>query len=362
LADALRVSELLLELPVIDARAFRSSCDLFLRDLTRNPFFRPPDPLEVFDIADLVRPERIRPRLDSGKGEAANMMTLIAFVALLRGHRFLGIADRELCEEDGPHRTHIVIAAVRRELKALTRFLLVEAVEGFAEEPEGSRRASVEAIAMAVHANALSALDGDLLEPPLERGYPRLAEAMQKGIRNARATLKAAAKELRDLAQPVRAEDKTERVWKSFHQDVWAFRFILRAFVAKASSASQGPDRWRLDFVDEFVHHFRSFGPRLARGTNYPRQGQLVRALSALGTHEAVDSTKLGLAVRECAVFLDHLEQALAEMPQSVLQSFDKRGAAAELRDYLTAAKARTTAARAAAAAFGLIDSRAHPG
>lgn len=361
LADALRVSERLLELPVIDAEAFGSSCDLFLRDLARNAFFRPPDPLEVFASGDLLRSQRLTSRLQSWEGDAAKMTMVVTFGSLLLGHRFLGIADRQLGKEDGLHRAHLVIAAVRRELRTLTRFLLVEGVEAFAQQPEGTR-ASLEAIAKAIHGNAQPSLDFAFPEPGLKRGYVRFAEEMRAGIREARATLKAAARQLRDLGRSARIEPKTERVQKALHADVWAFRFILRAFVAKASAASVGEEAWYLDFVSEFLRHFRSFGPRLARGTGYGREEQLTRAMSALATHEAIDPARLDLATHECALFLDHLEQALAEMPEALLESFDKKQAAAELRSYLTAAKARTTAARAAAAAFGLIDAgRAQP-
>jgi hypothetical protein len=360
LADALRVSERLLELPRIDAGVFGSSCDLLLRDLGRNAFFRPPDPLEVFAAGDLLRPQGLASRLQSWDGGAAKMTTLITFGTLLRVHRFLGIADRQLGQDDGLYRTQIVVAAVRRELKALTRLLLVQGMEAFANDPEGGLRASMETIALAIHTSAQSALEGALPELGSEQANAQLAEQTQKNIRQARATLKRAAKELRDLARAPRTEGTP--VQKSLHRDVWAFRFILRAFVAKAWAASGGQDAPRLDFVGEFKAHFRSFGPRLARGTDYPRKEQLAGALSGLGTNEAIDSMKLDLAARECALFLDHLEQAMAEMPQSVMRSFDKKGAAAELREYLTAAKARATSARAAAAAFGLIDSRAHPG
>jgi hypothetical protein len=361
LADALRASErLLLELPVIDAGAFGSSCDPFLRDLGSNALFRPPDPLGVFSAGDRLRTQSLLSRLQPWKGDPAKMTTLITLGTLLRGHRFLGIADRQLGEEDGLYRAHIVVTAVRRELRTLTRFLLVEGVEAFAKELEGSLRASVEAIAKTIHGNAQPSLDFVLPEPGLERGYARFAEGMQAGIREARATLKAAARQLRDLGRSARTEPK--RVQKALHADVWAFRFILRAFVAKASAAAVGEDVRYFDFVGEFVRHFRSFGPRLARGTGYEREEQLTRAMSALATHEASDPTGLDLATHECALFLDHLEQALAEMPESLLESFDKRQAAAELRGYLTAAKARTRAARAAAAAFGLIDAgRAQP-
>jgi len=386
LTDARRVTERLLELPVVDAGAFQASCDLFLRDIERNAFFRPPESLEFSNIAELVRPDGLTPELESWKSAAAKMATLVAFLTLLRGHRFLGIADHQIREDDGLYRAHIVVAAVRRELRTLTRFLLVQGVETFADELEArllsvdahhitaarteitrasnelaELRESVEALAMNIHAKVRTALDGALPEVHSERGYALPAERMRNGIRELRTTVKDAAKQLRSLGHPVRdprTERKSERVRKNNQQDVWAFRFILRAFVAKASVASVGGDNWSdaasLEFVAEFVRHFRVFGPRLSRATDYPRRGPLTRAVSPLSRREAIDAASLSLATHECILFLEHLDEALAEVPQSMLAPFDKSKAAAELRGYLAAAKERTASDRAAAGAFGL--------
>lgn len=387
LRDAHRVSERLLELPLIDAGAFQSSSDLFLRDLARNPFFHPPEPLEFTNVADLVKPDALNPELESWKSEAAKMTTVIGFLALLRAHRYLGIADHQIFEPDGLYRAHIVLASVRRELRTLTRFLLVQGVEAFADELEvrllsfdahhitGARaeitrtskelralRESVEALAMGIHSKVRSALDGALPEPDIERGFALPAERMRNGIREVRANIKDAAKQLRTLLRPVQSERKSERVKKNVQQDIWAFRFILRAFIAKARVAPVDVDRWSaldgLQFVVEFVRHFRVFGPRLTEATEYERRAALAHAVSALSRLEAVDAAKLDLAIEECARFLEHLNEAMAEMPDSLLAPFDKNKAAAELRGYLLAARDRSAADRAAAAAFGVIDPR----
>ncbi|TFH31807.1 MAG: hypothetical protein E4H00_02770 [Myxococcales bacterium] len=386
LMDARRVSARLLELPVVDAGAFQSSNDLFRRDLARNEFFEPPEPLEFSNVAELMSPEGLTPELQSWKSTAAKMTTMLAFLTLLRAHRFLGIADRQIGEDDGLYRGHVVVASVRRELRTLTRFLLVQGVETFADELEarlfsfdahhitGAReeitkasseltelRESVEALAMELHSTVRTALDGALPEVDPQNGYALPAERMRSGIREVRATVKDAAKQLRGLGRPTRTprtERKSERVRKNDQQDIWAFRFILRAFVAKASVASVGADDWSdtgsLEFVGEFVRHFRLFGPRLTRATDYSRRGPLTRALSPLSRREAIDAASLSLATNECILFLKHLDEALAELPQSMLAPFDKSKAAAQLRGYLAAAKDRSASDRAAAGAFGL--------
>ncbi len=320
------------------------------------------------------------------------MTTIVALLTLLRDHRFLGIADRQIREDDGLYQAHTVVAAVRRELRTLTRFLLVHGVETFADELEarllsldahhitGARaeitkasnelkelRESVETLAMEIYAKVRTALDDALPELHLERGLALPAERLRNGIREVRLTVKDAAKELRGFGRPVRTEPTSERVHKSMRQDIWAFRFILRAFVAKASVASVDADYWNgagsLGFVSEFVRHYRVFGPRLTRTTDYPRGGPLTRAVGALSQHETVDAATLSLATHECILFLEHLDQAFADAPHSLLAPFDKDRAAAELRGYLYAAKDHSTADRAAAGAFGLSSPRrAHAG
>jgi hypothetical protein len=217
----------------------------------------------------------------------------------------------------------------------------------------------VETLAMGIHAKVRSALDDALPEPDCERGLALPAERMRNGIRDVRENVKDAAKQLHGLVGPARSEPKSERVKRNLQQDIWAFRFILRAFIAKASVAPIDVDRWSdlegLKFVSEFVRHFRVFGPRLSAATQYERQSPLTRAVSALVQREAIDASKLDLAIEECAGFLEHLDEALAEMPHSLLVPFDKKKAAAELRAYLLAARDRSSIDRLAAGAFGVM-------
>ncbi len=343
--DALRVAESLLELPRVDAGMFQEACDLFLSELERNPFFQPPEPLEFSNASELLQAEGLTPQLESWESESARTATMIAFLALLRDHRFLGIADGQLREPDGIFRSHLVAAAVRRELRVLSRFLLVQGVETFADELE-TRLLSVEAIATSIHAKSRSLLTDPVPDPTLRGDDAAAAERMNRGIAELRNTVRDAAKKLHALGRPApveRAERKSERVQRNLHQEIWAFRLILQAFLAKASavSASDGRahDGGGLDFAGEFLRHFRLFGLRLSRGTMYTRRGQLTRAVSALNERQAVDEATLGLATDECRRFLEHLDEALAELPESQLTPFDKNKAAGELRAYLNAVK-----------------------
>lgn len=348
LSDALHVNEQLLGLPFVDANAFEVSCDLFLRELHLNTFFQPAEPLEFLNAAELMRSENPTAQLESWESDAGTRATMISFLALLRDHRFLGIADRQLEENEGVYRAHIVAAAVRKELRTLSRFLLLRGAESFSGKLE-TRLLSVEALAMGIHAKSRSALDYPLPELDARGSHPLAAERIHNGIQELRATVKDAAKQIYEIGRPARAERperKSERLQRNLHQDIWAFRIILQAFIAKASVASVNGEAsgkgGSLDFASEFLRHFRMFGLRLSRGTQYSRSASLTRAISALKDLDSIDESKLDLAMDESMLFLEHLDIVLTNVTEAEAAPFDKTHAADELRGYLTAVKQRS--------------------
>ena len=390
LSDAKRISERLLELPVVDIGAFEASCDLFLRDLDRNTFFRPPEPLEFANVSELIRAESLTPALENWKSDAAKMATSIALLTLVRSHRFLAIADRQAYGREGIHCAHVVVAAVRRELRTLTRFLLVQGVETLASEFEArllsldahhitrarlqiteasqqlkGLRESVESLAVSVQARAGSALDVAL--PACEPGRASDAEGekLRTAIQEVQATLKHAARELRTLTHTRPSEAESGAGWGAPHrdesaQDIWAFRFILRAFLAKASVAPVRTDDWstldELEFVSEFVRHYRVFAPRLVRSTRYARRGPLARAIDDLAKPSTIDSLGLERVARECRFFVEHLDATLEAIESNpAVAAFDKQRAARELRGYLRTSKERRVSERVPVGAFAVV-------
>jgi hypothetical protein len=313
LRDAVRVSGRLLDLPGVDSGVFEASTDFFLRELERNAFFSPPEPLEFSNVDELVRPDVLAKDLDFWKSGAAKM---VAFLTLLRANRFLGIADRELGfgANDGADPSEVIVAGVHRELGALKLFLSIQGLDQVLAELQ----------------------DVDL----------RAAD-------EARAQLKEAAKSLRSGPEAERTEHRSQRVPKNVDQDIWAFRFILRAFIAKASALP--PEAENRDFAQEFARHFRAFGPKLMRATGYPYARPLTTAVSSLNRRALADKPLIDIAAMECERFAKHLDAAL-ETPARKRNRFDKRQAAEELRSYLETAKLHSADRRAAAAAFGLMD------
>jgi hypothetical protein len=164
---------------------------------------------------------------------------------------------------------------------------------------------------------------------------------------------------IRDLAAPENARSAPPQsmpVPRDLSQDIWAFRIIVRAFLAKAEAIAAQPEAWsdaeHLRFASEFARHYRRFGPRLAKATKYARTGPLTAAVSVLSNSHAVDATRLGLAARECERFVVHLDESRGHGASSALPEFDKERAADELRAYLATSRQRV-ASPAAAGAFG---------
>jgi hypothetical protein len=194
----------------------------------------------------------------------------------------------------------------------------------------------------------------DTLPGGMAHGTEASRDRMRAALLELRSTLKSAAKRLRGFGDPPVRDDEavaeddapqrqSERVPVDIAPDVWAFRLIVRAFVAKATAAlldgSESIDPSKLSFVSEFVGHFRVFGPKLTKGTAYSDPGPLIRAVSALSEIDGIDEERLSEAIAECEPFEEHLAFFLAERSDSIDVSFDKQKAAEELRGYLEVAK-----------------------
>lgn len=330
-----------------------ASLESFLDELETNRFFRPPAPLEFCNLEDLVGPELLGADLH-GWNDTRSTAAVVAFLSLLRSHRYLGVADREIAHEDGVYRAHVVLTGVRRELLALADLLGTQGADAFPDEPEAA-----ESLA-ALLAVSVRATRREHVPESMVRGSLALpAERLRNVIRELRDRVKHSAKRIRNLAAPAERRPvprASERVPRDLSADVWSFRLIARAFLDKAEAAATGPDAWtdreRFVFASEFARHFRKFGPRLAKGTDYDRRGPLVAAVSLLSNRDGIDAERLGVAAHECERFVQHLDGVLDETRRLGGIEFDKRAAAAELLAYL-AESSRRSSAPPAAGVFG---------
>ncbi len=373
LSDALRMSERLVELPAVHAEDFVASFDLFLRDLRHNVFFAPADPLEFNHAGELLVPEELAPDLADFTGEAAKMTTMVALLTLLRAQRFLGIADREVSAVDGVHRAQILVSAVRRELRTLTRFLLVQGIESLADDfasrlpPNSSRhvesfRKAIEGIAMDLHMQMRTLLDEALPQLDAHERPATDASRFHRSVATARQTLEDSAKQLRwlalDQSAPHHAAPMDTGPSERLREEIWAFRFVLWAFADKVSAAARAG---REDFVlvDAFLRHWAAFGPRLAKQTDYPQQGPLLDSVAALKAADGAEPGRLRRARQECLRFCAHLNGSLGRLlnePSLGEVPFDKNAAAARLRQYVEESSRRRSDSPAAAGAFGWLD------
>jgi hypothetical protein len=318
-------------------------------DLERNRFFRPPAPLEFCNVEDLFG--RDHPDSDlQPQRDPQSTAAIVIFLSLLRSHRYLGVADREIAEEDGLYRAHVVLAGTLCELLALSRFVRAHGADSFPRDPEAA-----EALSLLLAQSVRAARRERIPAPTATGGLALPAERLRNTMREMRALVKRSARRVRDLAAPRRVPRASERVPKDLSPEIWSFRLIARAFLDKAEAAASRPDAWAdpesLVFACEFARHFRKFGPRLAKGTNYDRRGPLVAAVRALSNREGIDPRKLGLAAHECSMFVRHLDGALDEARRLGHAAFDKREAAQALLGYLAESSRRS--ARAAAGVFG---------
>jgi hypothetical protein len=129
-------------------------------------------------------------------------------------------------------------------------------------------------------------------------------------------------------------------------RDVWMFKQILRAFLAKAQ-ASNGDelDQWSsassFVFVREFLDHFRAIGYQLVRRSDYDRLDHFISALETLRDADLLNEERMWDAVSECQAFYEYLERLFAQISRrEELRDlpFDKKHAAETLRVYLGAA------------------------
>lgn len=337
----------------LDSAAFRTSTDVLLFDLDANRFFRPCAPLEFANVEELLGPEQPIAELYGSESPPASSASVMAFVTLLRIHRVLGIADRQIAIDEGFHRALVLAAGAHRELRTLAKFLRVQGVEALPDA-----RGDVETLADRIERELECSFGSPMPEPASTRSVAMPAERLRNTIRNLRSFAKGAARELRDLSGDPRGAGVREsmRVQKDLSPDVWAFRFIARAFIAKAQALAPRRNGWddpeTFVFASEFARHFRVFGPVLAKGTGYDRRGPLTAAIGVLSNRHAIDRDRLGSAVYECQQFVAHLDAVLEERHADDVVPFDKNLAAAELREYLAAARARGDV-RPAAGAFG---------
>ena len=351
------------------------------REVGRNAFFNPLVQLEFRAEFDRIRIAEVLEALADVESESAHRVLALSFLTLCRATRYLRLVDQYAADASSTRRAYVILAVLRSDLRALARYLARRAGDTLAEGlerdilavPAGdladrspflhararsltSLRTALQSVAGSLRVDARKVFRHDVpgphegvagseLGPQLVIAAAELRAAVHHAIQVLCAELRPGepAPELSmDTAARIAASERLRR-------DVWMFRQILRAFVAKsdASAATGGHstaalDRWggqtSFQFVRDFLGHFRSIGYQLVRSHDYARLDPFLDALGSLRDVDLLDPEAMAACVDECRAFLDFLDtlfEAVGSRTELAGSAFDRVAATETLMMYL---------------------------
>ena len=300
-------------------------------------------------------------------------MLALTFLALFRALRYVSLVDAYASDPASTRRAYVILAVLRSDLRALTRYLgrragdaMADGLERellatpadeigirFAHLAEVARaltraRGTLEHLANGLRVEVKKIFEHDLPSPQAEISAQELAPQIVVAAAELRASLQNAIRALcaeirpgtplpdlaADLASRRAASDRLRR-------EIWMFQQVLRAFLAKADAAasagtSRGHDLWAspsgFQFVRDFLGHFRAIGYQLVRSHDYGRLDPFLASLERLRDVDLLEPERMTEAVEECrafSVFLGELFEKVSGRAELAEVPFD-RGAAAE--------------------------------
>lgn len=363
----------------VSNRLYFAMHGVMVREVGRNAFFNPLMALEFRPELDRIRSGEVLEALHSVESETAHRVLALTFLALFRALRYVSLIDSYASEPASTRRAYIILAVLRSDLRALTRYLgrragdaMADGLERellathadeigirFAHLAEVARsltraRATLEHLANGLRVEVKKIFEHDLPSPQAEVTAQELAPQLVVAAAELRASLQNAIRalcaELRpgaplpdlaaDLASHRAASDRLRR-------EIWMFQQILRAFLAKADAAasagsSHGHDRWAssggFQFVRDFLGHFRAIGYQLVRSHDYERLDPFLASLERLRDVDLLEPERMAEAVEECrafAVFLGELFERVNERAELADVPFDRAAAAETLKIHL---------------------------
>jgi hypothetical protein len=379
MANVLEVTAGIARLPRVPHRLFDALLALGQREAARNACFRPSRALEFRPELDRLTSAPMLELIRTTSGEPARRLVALTVLSLFRMLRYLALVESAAKQAEIPKRSAATVAlalsVLRSESRALTGYLRrrsgamlaadydadifrITADELAREYPRllarghGLRdlRSSLEGLASNLSVELrrsferdFPALHGPLAADELLAAAPRGAAALRTILQNAVMLLGRALGAQLDGAG-VFDDDAARRVLSErLRRDVWMFAEVVRAFVTKArSGASARTEDWNgdspLDFVREFVTHFRAMGYPLLRSTDYPRVDAFVRAISELHHADLLDAGRVATVVEEAERFqgfLIALFEAIGRRDELAGTAFDRDAADESLRLYV---------------------------
>jgi hypothetical protein len=364
----------LLRLGRISHRLHQAVQGVATREIGRNVFFNPLVTLEFRPEFDRIRQPRVLEALAAVDSEAAHRIAALTFLTLFRGLKYVDLVDRYATDPATARRSYVILAVLRSDLRALTRFLERSAGAAMADGLErellhihaselGGRyeelsaragsmarlRRSVESMAHSMEVEVLRTFQIDVppLDAPLSPAElgPRVVVAsaqLRAALHHAVAALCRELKPAKEGLGLLGDRETRRMASERLRRDVWMFQQILRGFLAKAEAGTGGSDQWMsqagFHFVREFLGHFRAIGYQLVRMTDYDRLDPFMAALESLHDVDVLDARRLREVADECQTFYAYLEELFAKVgarSELVGHPFDKKAAAETLRLYL---------------------------
>lgn len=374
----LELADGLLRLNRIPHRLYGALQSTVTREIGRNAYFNPLVALEFRPEFDRIRAPEVLEALHAIESEATHRLVALTMLTLFRAIRYVSLVERYASQPATARRSYLILAVLRSDVRALTRFLFRQAAGIMADGLERelmeagasdikanqdlwarraatllSLRRTLENIANALRIEIRKTFERELPTPSEAPADELLGPLLTQASASLKATLHSAVLDLCVELAPERAlpelhSDGAGRRAASvrLRRDVWMFKQILRAFLAKADAAASGElDHWSsaasFVFVREFLNHFRAIGYQLVRRSDYERLDHFIAAIDTLRDADLLDEQRMHDAVDECRAFYAYLERLLAQISRrEELRDlpFDKQTAADTLRVYLGAA------------------------
>ncbi len=369
----LDLSEGLLRLGRISSRIYTAYHGILVREVGRNVFFNPLMALEFRQEFDRIRSVEVLDSLHEIESESAHRVCALSFLTLFRGLRYLQLIDQYAAEPAATRRAYVILAAMRSDLRTLTRYLARRAAEAMADGFEGELlslsapeivrdfealqieaqglvhlRGALESIANTLRIEIRRLFDHEL--PAIEAKIgerelgPQLVIASATGRASLHHAVHTLCEQLRPGSAPQLGRDAGARRAESerLRREIWMFQQILRAFLAMSESSRSDPDLWlgpsSFQFVRDFLGHFRAIGYQLVRSHDYQRLDPFLRALEELRDVDLVEGARMRAAVDESQAFsrfLGELFERVSQRAELEGVPFDRHGAAEMLKIYL---------------------------
>lgn len=362
----------------VSNRLYFAMHGVVVREVGRNSYFNPLMALEFRPEFDRIRSAEVLESLHAIESEMAHRVVALTFLTLFRGLRYVSLVDQYATDPGSTRRAFVILATLRSDLRALTRYLARRSGDVIAEGLEreilqvpvdeiGARytwlaeisrsltsiRATLENLANSLRVEVKKVFEHDLPSPQADVPSAELGPMMVIASAQLRASFQNAIRQLcaevrPGASVPELAGDAAARRAASerLRREIWMFQQILRAFLAKADAATaqagDAHDRWgghaSFQFVRDFLGHFRAIGYQLVRSHDYDRLDPFLAALDRLRDVDLLEPSRMADAVEECRAFLaflNELSDQVSRRAELASAPFDRTAATDTLKIYL---------------------------